>query len=440
MRVGAELSEQSIRLAEFKKVRKAGGSLVEAGYASREITVDFQRIGARMSSLNSITAFQNVAIQGLDRTARAFKEDPTGAATKAVAYITVPSVLLWWANHDDERYKEIPQWEKDLYWHITTDKWTDATHEEADGLPEHLVRETTDGKVQINKGTIYRLPKPQELGLIFGSLPERTLEAFFSKNPEAFKNFGDSLVGLITPSFMPDALAPAVEQYMNKSFFTSRDIVPQHLKDVVPEYEFTEYTSETAKQLGKMIATVDRFTVDKRMGIASPVVLDNYIQSWGGALGKYAVQIADKSLTAAGVGEGDLKPAWALADYPFIKAVVTRYPQAGSESIQNFYDKSERSRKVVATVDMLNKTGRDEEAQKFLDANYTEFVTGKMSEGIVKGLTVQSHAIQIIMRDTSMSKDEKRQLIDGAYFQMIDVAKRANEVIHEQDSAKESGD
>jgi hypothetical protein len=424
MRVGAELSEQSLRVAEYKKVRKAGGSMVEGGYASREITIDFQRIGAKMSALNSITAFMNVQVQGLDRTARAFKENPTSMATKSMAYITVPSVLLWWANHDDPRYQEIPRWEKDLFWIIPTDKWTDAGPEEADGLPEYMVRQKGD-KFQINKGTIYRLPKPQELGLVFGTLPERTLEAFFGENPGAYKDFQKTVTGLITPSFVPDAVAPAIEQYFNKSFFTGRDIVPHHLKGILPEYQFVEYTSETAKTLGKMVATMDR-----QSDFASPMVLDNYIRSWGGSLGQYAVQTADKALVKAGIGEDVVKPTATLSDLPMIKSFVVRFPQAGSNSVQDFQDNYTSNKQIVDTVRHLAKEGdyKNMERELLLNSNQDKLVR---LDGIQEALSNQSKFIRLIQKNPDMSPDEKRQMIDGMYMTMTESAKVGNQLMTE---------
>lgn len=424
MRVAAELSEQSLRVAEFKKVRKAGGSLTEGGMASREITIDFQRVGAKMSALNSITAFMNVSVQGLDRTVRAFKENPTAVATKSMAYITVPSVLLWWANHDDPRYQEIPRWEKDLFWIIPTDNWTDSTPEEADGLPEYMVRQE-GSTLQINKGAIYRLPKPQELGIIFGSLPERTLEAFFGDNPDSFKGFSETMVGLVTPSFIPDAVAPAMEQYFNKSFFTGRDIVPHHLKDVLPEYQFVEYTSETAKSLGKMVATVD-----KTSDFASPMVLQNYIRSWGGSLGQYALQISDKALTAAGVAPPNVDPTSTLSDVPFIKSFVVRFPSAGSNSVQDFYTTYEENKQVMNTVRHLAKEGDFDSMEKefLLQSNQDNLI---QLDGIKDALSTQSNLIRQINKNPEMSPDEKRQLIDGLYLQMTEVAKQGNQMMRE---------
>jgi hypothetical protein len=431
MRVAAELSEQGVRLAEFKKVRKAGGSLDAAGFASREITIDFQRVGAKMSFLNSITAFQNVSIQGLDRSVRAIKEDPSGVGIRAFTYITMPSVLLWWANKDDPRYQEIPRWEKDLFWIIPTDKWTDASPEEAESLPEYMVRQT-NGKTQINKGSIYRLPKPQELGIVFGSLPERTLEAFFTENPNAFKDFNETMVNLVTPSFIPDAVAPAVEQYFNKSFFTGRDIVPNHLKDILPEYQFVEYTSETAKTLGKMVATID-----KTSDFASPMVLQNYIQSWGGSLGQYAVQLADKALVATGVAPDNVDPTASLSDVPFVKSFVVRFPQAGSNSVQDFYDNYGESQTVIKTIRHLAKEGdfASVEKEMALQENQENLVS---LDGIKEALTAQSKFIRLVHKNPEITADEKRQMIDGIYLMMTETAKQGNLLM--QDVKKSLGE
>jgi hypothetical protein len=424
MRVAAELSEQSLRVAEFKKVRKMGGSLTEGGFASREITIDFQRVGAKVSALNSITAFMNVSIQGLDRTTRAFKENPTALATKSLTYITVPSLLLYWANKDDPRYKEIPRWQKDMFWIIPTDKWTDTTPEEADGLPEYMVRES-GGKIQINKGTIYKIPKPQELGIVFGSLPERVLEKYFSEDQNAMKDFDKTMVELVTPAMIPDAVTPAVEQYFNKSFFTGRDIVPHHLKDVLPEYQFVEYTSEVAKTLGKMVATVD-----KQSDFASPMVIQNYIQSWGGSLGKYAVQVADKALVATGVAPDIVKPADTLADVPFIKAFVVRFPNAGSNSVQDFYSSYDESHKLMTTIKHLAKEGDFDSMEKELTLNANQDKLMQL-DGIKEALTAQSKFIRLTYKNPDMSADEKRQMIDGVYLMMTETAKMGNALVKE---------
>lgn len=422
MRVGAELGEKATRLAEFKRATKgasSGTKIFEGGFSSREITVDFSRIGAKLSALNAITAFQNVSIQGLDRTLRAVKEDPAGLALKAGIYVTAPSVLLWWANKDDERYKAIPRWQKDMFWIIPTDDWQrPGDKEKIDLLPDYLKRTNKNGQVEINKGAIYRLPKPQELGIMFGSLPERLLDQFFTDNPRALKDFEETLTNLITPSFVPDAIAPAIEQYFNKSLFTGAPIIPSYVEGILPAYQYTDYTSETAKALGKMVATIPGMNTPG--SLASPQVIDNYVRAWSGTLGAYFLQVADKALTASGAVPDPVKPNDTLSDIPFIKAFVVRFPAANAQPIQDFREKFRETSAVLKTVKTLAKQGNSE-YQEVL-ANHSEDLVNLT--GVNAAINEMGKAIRLVYKNKDFSPSDKRQMIDGLYYGMIETAKR----------------
>ena len=65
---------------------------------------------------------------------RELKENPTGVAAKGMV-LALASAALALSNDDDDRYKELPEWEKDTFWHI------------------------------FNGDDHYRIPKPFELGL-----------------------------------------------------------------------------------------------------------------------------------------------------------------------------------------------------------------------------------------------------------------------------------
>ena len=78
--------------------------------------------------------FFNAQLEGIDKSARAFRENPSSFAIKAAASVTLPSVLLWMANKDDARYRELPQWQKDLFWIVPTDKWVDMDAKAAAGV------------------------------------------------------------------------------------------------------------------------------------------------------------------------------------------------------------------------------------------------------------------------------------------------------------------
>src|SRR5690606_23340070 len=72
--------EESTRLAQFRAGLRTEGETPEgvrrAAYASREISVDFQRAGTYGRQANQIKAFFNAAVQGTDQMARLFRQDP----------------------------------------------------------------------------------------------------------------------------------------------------------------------------------------------------------------------------------------------------------------------------------------------------------------------------------------------------------------------------
>lgn len=439
MQAAGALAENATRLAEFKRVTKGateGAKVFEGGFASREVTLDFSRIGAKMSAFNAIMAFQNVGIQGLDRSVRAFKADPTGTAMKAVTYITVPSILLWWANKDDERVKAIPRWQRDLYWIIPTDKWEPATEEQAASLPDYLVRKK-NGQFEINNGAIFRVPKPRELGLVFGTIPERVLEKYIAEDPNAAKDFGATMEQLLVPTTVPDAVAPIREQWANKSLFTGNKIVAGPLEGVLPAYQYTEYTSESAKQLAKMIRVVPG-TSEGKTPLGSPVVVENYVRAWTGNLGAYALQAADVALAKSGVTPDPVKPKDTLADIPFVKAFVVRFPSSGAQPIQDFYNEYAKHEQYSNTITHLRKTGQYDELQKLIEDPVTQDNLVKLA-GINEALKNQAQFARRIYKNPDFTADEQRQMLDGVYYGMIETAKAGNDLMREiEQSQKEN--
>lgn len=400
LRMVSELMENATRVGEFKRATKKGKSPMEAGFGSREVTLDFARIGAQMRWVNALVAFFNASVEGTDREIRAFKKHPLASTLKAAAAITLPSVLLWFANHDDDRYKELPQWQKDLFWII---------------LPSD------------KKAEPWRIPKPFALGMLFGSVPERVLSAYHDKHPNAFKHLGKSLSDALIPNYWPQFLVPLVEQFSNKSTFSERPIVPKYLENVEPQYQSTPFTSETAKLIGKAIAKMG----GDKSSFASPQVIDNYIRSWTGGLGQHVVAIADKALKASGVVPSRVEPTKTWADIPVVKAFAVRHPSAGAQSIQDFYDTYDERKKAAGTVRHLTKIGEPDAAAAVREDRNLE-----TAEKIHKALGQQMKVARDVWLNKTLNADEKRQLIDSTYMQAIEIAKRGNEIFRATEKSR----
>lgn len=424
LRAVSQLSEEATRLGEFKAARErelaAGATPKEAAqaaaYASREVTLDFARRGAYTRSMNMITAFWNAQVQGVDRLARAFKDDPAGTSLKIAAGVTVPSMLLWLANHDDPRWQEIPEWEKDLFWIVLT------------GTPEH--------------GHIFRIPKPFETGVIFGSGVERLLDAFADQRPDAFRKFSSSIWNALQPGVIPTAGIPVLEQWANRSTFTDRPLIPQGQEKILPEYQYTPYTTETAKALGQIIGAFpgisewklsDNPAAGVARSLSTPILMENYVRAWTGGLGVYALQAADASLRKAGIVPDPPKPKDTLADIPVVKAFVVRYPSASAESIQRFYDDYDRNKRFMDTWSAKAKEGDIAAMQRVQALGGPRMFV--QLDGIKRAMANNSKLVRLIEQNPGYSPSDKRQLIDTQYMRQIEMARAGLQVMRQADAA-----
>lgn len=428
LRALSETMENATRVGEYMRLKNRGMSREAAAFGSREVTLDFQRMGAKMQGLNAVIAFFNAQAEGVDRMFRSMKEQPLGFAAKVGASITLPSVYLWWANKDDPRMKEIPRWEKDIFWIIPTDNWQPISAQEAQRAPAGYTRQNKDtGQWEINKGNIWRIPKPFELGVLFGSVPERILDAYYSKDPKAFKNVGKSLQSAFLPNFVPQAVSPLIEQYANQSLFTDRPLVPKYMEGVLPQYQANPYTTDTAKMVGNFIAKIPGM---KESSTASPIIVENYIRAWTGGLGRHVLDLSDAALRGAGITPTPILPTLTPADKTIQKAFAVRFPEAGANSIQDFYEEFNKRQLTKKTAAFLKKSGEPGEAQEILRDNV--MATG---DRIQKALGAQLKLVRDTYRNPKMTPDEKRQFIDMSYLQMIKMAQIGNKLFKETEDA-----
>lgn len=415
LRLVTQFAENASHLGAFKKtmrVQEAAetgnlrSQIINAAWQSRDTAVDAARMGANMRAYNMITAFANIKLQDTDRVVRALKDNPIATITKIGGAITVPSVLLWAANHDDPRYNEIPQWQKDLFWIVMT--------------PDH----------------VFRVPKPWAMGQVFGTMPERLLQKFVDEKPDAFKDYFKDLWATSGPDFIPSAAAPIIDQFANRSTFTNRTLIPSEQEKFLPEYQYTPYTTELTKSLGKVIGAfpgMSELKMDNSgfggtaRALTSPILMENYIRGWSGTLGVYALNAVDAALRKAGALPDPPQPASTLADIPIVKAFVVRYPSASAESIQGFYDEYARNKAYFDTFMAKAKDGDIAATQ------HIQEMGGPMMfvqlDGIKSVLTEHSQLIRDLYKNPDVPPEEKRQLVDQLYFSMIQVAQHGNGVI-----------
>ncbi|HRT83737.1 MAG TPA: hypothetical protein P5523_03780, partial [Bacteroidales bacterium] len=368
------LAENATRFAEFKRATKSGESLRQAGMASRDISLDFQRVGLKTEAVNGYIAYLNAGIQGADKLYTSFKTDPTGTSIRALTYITIPSIIAWLTNKDDPDYKEIPAWQKANYMIVGFDWWSDVKDPLRDlkYVDKSLVREK-DGVYQIKQPVKIRIPYAEGLGQVYGALPVMMLDNMYNNNPTHFGKVFDALIGKLTPNYIPDLATPVIEQFANKSLFTGGPIVPSYAEKLLPEEQVTPYTSVISKMLGKAISYIPGIK-DAGVGdlkFSSPAVIDNYIKSWTGSAGGYILQAVDEAVYQSGAVK-DLRPEKSLNDYPFVKAFLIRHPSARAQSITDFQEQYRENKRVYDTMKFYASTGQVDKMNEVYDRYSTQ--------------------------------------------------------------------
>ena len=425
LRILSEVFENASRFQDFKmtikRLEKANEKLPpekklnereileEAGFETRDLTVDFRKMGSDMQGYNMVSAFFNARVQGIMKLKEGlFDPKRRGKVIKtSMLYITTPTILLWLKNKDSEVYKDLPQWQKDIFWIVIT----------GEGTPDQ---------------TVWRIPKPFEIGWLFGTLPERLLDWMYQEDSSQFTTSALDFSKDFAKSFMPlpEFIRPFLEDMSNENFFFERPIVPYSMEKILPEYQYTEYTSATAKLIAQNYAKLrESMGVFEMVGpnLDSPLKVENYIRAWTGGLGMYMLDILDYSFKQIGVTNPPIQP-WSdnwvqnLADIPIIKAFVVRHPSSTAEPINKFWKLYKPIAREVETFEKLMADNNIEEAMKVWNRIDPELLY--LIE-LAKPLKEMGDIVQLIYQNDGISPNDKRQLIDQFYGDMLGIAKEA---------------
>jgi len=305
------------RIGAFKAtLRQPGMDVMDAMRQSREGGVDFARKGSDMHAANEMVPFLNMHMQGLDLTMRSFKNPMFWL--KMGAAVTAPQVALWALYHDDDRYKALPGWEKDFFFHA----WVGG---------QHIV-----------------FPKAFLAAQVFGTIPERILNWATTGESRDLAGIGAAVKNAVIPNMLPTIAAVPLEAKANYSFFMNKSIENKADEGLPPYMRGMDYSSQIAKDLA---ATQAMQQLSKWSGTSiSPAMVDHFIRGFGGNLAAQLNSVADKALSP-----GDVPPVarpWAETA-PFTSAIARRDAEGVSSSFaQQFYE----------TKDELTQTANEQKA------------------------------------------------------------------------------
>lgn len=373
-----EALEQGTRAGAMLNALKAGASDFEAGQEARDVTVNFSRHGSFGKKVNRYVPFFNASIQGTDKVIRTFLENPKRASLATCLYIILPTIILWAINHDDDWYKELDDNTKYNNW---------AVH-----IP----------------GTDYHwlIPKPQEVGIGFGSGVEAVLNQMLNEDPHAMKAWARQFAEVVTPGIIMTALRPGLEWRYNYSEWTGRKLVPERLSKLPPEQQYTTATSELAKLMSQFAG--------KYVGL-SPIAIDNFFSGWFGSLGRMSANALNKPIDAIRGSSRPPEPARYWYESPFIGSFARQDGQ-NSVYVERFYQLAEDMEMDYKRSDSYAKNKGKKGAP--IPASL------KAAQTCMKTMTKINKDIRSIKDDPKMDPETKRKRIDAAYTKMRTYAKK----------------
>jgi hypothetical protein len=311
-------TEAAPRLAEFEMTLREMGWVpgqrvttdmaVEAANRAAEVTLNFRRGGHWGRYANQLVAFFNPSVQGLSKFNRAHRDQRLRSIIKGVALITIPALVNWWANKDDEEWQNLPPW---LKWGFFN--------------------------VKIG-GEWIRIPTPFEWWYVYGATPMASLDAIYRKKPEEVTEMMGQAMRSLTPPMMPSAMTPVIEAGMNESFYTGRPIVSKAAEELLPQEQVKPTTSQTARSIADTLSSG---------GVeVSPAKIEHILNGTTGGLWSDIIGAGER---AAGVAPptATMEPA----DLPIVGRLFIR--DGSSALVDDFYTELEHLRAKKATHEKL---------------------------------------------------------------------------------------
>lgn len=370
-------AENANRVAVFRSVLKAGGSVAEAAYQARDV-LNFSMSGdySAMRWLTQSVPFLNARIQGLYRLYRGARDNRRAFFIKG-AMLMAATMALALKNRDEPDYEELPEWDKDTYWHLFVG------------------------------GEHYRIPKPFEVGAMFATMPERLMRTATGR--DSGKILLQRIAQMMSDTFAfnptPQLVKPIIEQYANRSMFTGSPIVGMAEQSLQPEAQFTPWTSPTMRELAQAMPD---FAPE---WLRSPRRLEAGLRAYTGALGMYVLSASDV-LTRNAFGYPE-EPSRKLQDLP----VVARFwkdPQPRHTKYADLlYDYLNEVNATYSTINRFNREQRFAEARELKESNRPKLAVRTRLNRIGTNVRNVNEQIRRIQLSRTLDGTEKRERIDA---------------------------
>ena len=393
-----QLSEQLNRVGIARAVIARGGSIAEAAWQAQDLT-NFTRSGDAVVAkmLFQTVPFMNARIQGTYKLWKAATgKSDTMSRKQAVRgfflrslLIAIPSLLLALKNRDDPRFNQVPDDQKDTYWHIFVGD-------------EH-----------------FTIPKPFEVGSFFATVPERLLRVVGGQDStgDFTRSMTRVLGDVLSFNPTPQLLRPVVEQWSNKVFFTGNPIVGQALDGLEPVDQYSPWTSETARGIATIVEQVVPDAIKEHLlpdSVQSPARIEHLIRGYFGTIGMYLLSMSDAAVRATGAYPS--APAISgISDLPVFGSFIRGNPKDSRriKQVDDLYRVMGEADAAFQSINALVTQGRGDAAEARLERRIGLLESRSLLHDAAGALRQINEAQRSILNADDMSPEEKRDALKG---------------------------
>lgn len=376
-------AESSSRIAIARSVLERGGSMAEAAYQAQDILNYSMRGDYAAARVLTMTApFWNAGMQGLYRfmrgagvsEARAGQPDQLRTYALRGAALVAATMANMWRNQDDPRYNRLTQEDKDNYWHF----WIGDQH--------------------------WKLPKPFEAGVIFGTLPERIYQRAVGNDTtrDLMRSVAAMITGEMRLNVLPQGVRQGVEQWANKDTSSFRPIVPASMSDQLPQDQFSPYTSWSARAIANAVP-------EKTPWLNSPTRVQALVRGLTGTLGVYVMQGADWMARQVGAAPG--APAGRIQDLPVAKRFYAGSGEGDRSKYEDkMYELREEADQTFQSFSEAAKRGDAARAREL--AGRPEFKYRGALDEMSRTISQLRGAEKQVISNPFLGPDDKREQLD----------------------------
>jgi hypothetical protein len=367
--------------------RTAEDAALLGAKAARENTANFARKGEFSRVLNAVIPFFNAGIQGARQLTRSFSRAPVATTAKIGIGLFLPAAAATtWNLSDPARrqiYEDIKPYEKDNNLII---------------IPDGA---TKDSQGRYN---IIKIPIPPGLSNLT-RIFTRSLEASQGMDPVGFGEVASNLITAgtsidvtdpkkLVSSFTPQAVKPFLETALNKNLYTGQDIVPTSMKNLPASAQVKDYTPPIPRAIGGILGV-------------SPLKVQNFVSTAAGGLGNQLMGVESP-----------------------VENLQRRFGKAsGGTQLDNLYSAIDKYHGVEQQVKALIKSGKKDEAIKFIQDNKQTFKYGQVLKSVDSKLTKLNKIKKDISSSSNLSKSDKDSLLARVDEELKSIAFAVNKTV-----------